>query len=81
MYVLHHADKPSLYNGLPDDPSISPWSPVEGRGQASGHGRTGRSRNGQPVPLHHQGPNDVSKELEDEMERKDAEALNKENGK
>ena len=24
MYVLHHADKPSLYNGLPDDPHISP---------------------------------------------------------
>ncbi len=23
MYVLHHADKPSLYAGLPDDPSIS----------------------------------------------------------
>ncbi len=24
MYVLHHADKPSLYHGLPDDPQISP---------------------------------------------------------
>src|SRR5215470_16161624 len=24
MYVLHHADKPSLYAGLPDDPRISP---------------------------------------------------------
>ena len=24
MYVLHHADKPSLYHGLPDDPTISP---------------------------------------------------------
>src|SRR5437763_1332236 len=24
MYVLHHADKPSLYAGLPDDPHISP---------------------------------------------------------
>lgn len=24
MYVLHHADKPSLYAGLPDNPSISP---------------------------------------------------------
>ena len=23
MYVLHHADKPSLYHGLPDDPHIS----------------------------------------------------------
>ncbi|HEY0201312.1 MAG TPA: formate dehydrogenase subunit beta [Burkholderiaceae bacterium] len=24
MYVLHHADKPSLYHGLPDAPRISP---------------------------------------------------------
>ncbi|RWR13009.1 formate dehydrogenase subunit beta [Paenirhodobacter populi] len=24
MYVLHHADKPSLYAGLPDEPAISP---------------------------------------------------------
>ena len=24
MYVLHHADQPSLYSGLPNDPSISP---------------------------------------------------------
>lgn len=24
MYVLHHADKPSLYSGLPDKPAISP---------------------------------------------------------
>jgi len=23
MYVLHHADKPALYSGLPDNPSIS----------------------------------------------------------
>src|SRR3984893_6663385 len=25
MYVLHHADKPSLYHGLPDNPRISPF--------------------------------------------------------
>jgi formate dehydrogenase iron-sulfur subunit len=25
MYVLHHADRPSLYAGLPDHPQISPW--------------------------------------------------------
>ncbi len=25
MYVLHHADRPSLYGGLPENPSISPW--------------------------------------------------------
>ena len=32
MYVLHHADKPSLYAGLPDNPQISPLvGVVEGR--------------------------------------------------
>jgi formate dehydrogenase iron-sulfur subunit len=25
MYVLHHADKPSIYAGLPDNPHISPF--------------------------------------------------------
>jgi formate dehydrogenase iron-sulfur subunit len=25
MYVLHHADKPSIYAGLPDDPHISAY--------------------------------------------------------
>jgi formate dehydrogenase iron-sulfur subunit len=25
MYVLQHGDKPELYNGLPNDPKISPW--------------------------------------------------------
>jgi formate dehydrogenase iron-sulfur subunit len=25
MYVLHHADRPSLYHGLPDNPRISPF--------------------------------------------------------
>ena len=24
MYVLHHADQPALYSGLPEDPQISP---------------------------------------------------------
>ncbi len=25
MYVLQHADRPALYHGLPENPSISPW--------------------------------------------------------
>ena len=25
MYVLQHADRPDLYNNLPNDPTISPW--------------------------------------------------------
>ena len=24
MYVLHHADRPELYHGLPNDPKVSP---------------------------------------------------------
>jgi formate dehydrogenase iron-sulfur subunit len=28
MYVLHHADQPSLYSGLPENPSISPMVSV-----------------------------------------------------
>jgi formate dehydrogenase iron-sulfur subunit len=28
MYVLHHADKPSLYAGLPDNPRISAFVEV-----------------------------------------------------
>ena len=25
VYVLQHADRPNLYNGLPENPTISPW--------------------------------------------------------
>ena len=28
MYVLHHADKPSIYAGLPDNPQISAFVAV-----------------------------------------------------
>ncbi|MBB1219756.1 formate dehydrogenase subunit beta, partial [Klebsiella pneumoniae] len=43
MYVLHHADKPQLYHGLPDNPSISPavtfwkgvWTPLAAIGFAA----------------------------------------------
>ena len=28
MYVLQHADQPTLYHGLPKDPKISPWVSV-----------------------------------------------------
>lgn len=47
MYVLHHADKPSLYAGLADQPSVSPlvslWKGVTAAG-AAGHGRHGARR-------------------------------------
>ena len=74
MYVLHHADRPALYAGLPANPSISPlvalWKGVSKplatlalAGLALGS-------------LFHyvtKGPNEVSKEIEDEIEREDTE--------
>ena len=40
MYVLHHADKPSLYAGLPDNPQHQRVRrAVEGRLEAAGRGR------------------------------------------
>jgi len=37
MYVLHHADQPQLYNGLPPDPHISPMVDVwKGMGKPIG---------------------------------------------
>jgi formate dehydrogenase iron-sulfur subunit len=47
MYVLHHADTPKLYAGLPDAPAISPlvglWKGVSNR-WAAGDGRGGAGR-------------------------------------
>lgn len=42
MYVLHHGDKPELYHGLPNNPTISPtvtfwkniWKPLAAVGFA-----------------------------------------------
>ena len=73
MYVLHHADRPELYSGLPSNPSISalvsiwkgftkPLATLALAGVALGS-------------LFHyvtKGPNEVSKEIEDEIEREDA---------
>jgi formate dehydrogenase iron-sulfur subunit len=73
MYVLHHADKPELYSNLPNNPSIStmvslwkgftkPLATLALAGLALGS-------------LFHyvtKGPNEVSKEIEDEIEKEDA---------
>jgi len=73
MYVLHHADKPELYAGLPADPSISPlvslwkgWAKPLATLALAGVALSG---------LFHyvtKGPNEVSKETEDEIEQEDA---------
>lgn len=82
MYVLHHADKPSLYKGLPDDPKISPMVSLwKGVAKPLAMAALGAAAVGSLFHYITKGPNDVSKELEDEMEQKDAEAAKKENRK
>ncbi|WP_455554843.1 formate dehydrogenase subunit beta [Comamonas sp.] len=82
MYVLHHADKPSLYKGLPDDPKISPMVSLwKGVAKPLAMAALGAAAVGSLFHYITKGPNEVSKELEDEMEQKDAEAAKKENRK
>ncbi|MBK1613269.1 formate dehydrogenase subunit beta [Rubrivivax gelatinosus] len=75
MYVLQHADQAPLYQGLPQDPSVSPvvgfW-----KGALKPLAVAGLAIAGFASLFHYitKGPNDVSKALEDEMERKDREA-------
>ncbi len=75
MYVLHHADKPSLYAGLPDEPKISPMVSLwKGMAKPLALAALGAAALGSLFHFITKGPNEVSKELEDEMERKDREA-------
>ncbi len=79
MYVLHHADKPSLYKGLPDDPKISPMVALwKGVAKPLAMAALGAAAVGSLFHYITKGPNEVSKELEDEMERKDQQAAEKE---
>jgi len=75
MYVLHHADKPSLYHGLPDEPRISPMVSLwKGFSKPLAMAALGVAAVGSLFHFITKGPNEVSKDLEDEMERKDHEA-------
>ena len=75
MYVLHHADKPSLYASLPDAPKISPLVGLwKGVSKPLAMAALGAAALGGLFHYITKGPNDVSKELEDEMERNDREA-------
>ena len=68
IYVLHHADKPEIYNGLPKDPSISAMVSLWKDGAkplaslALGLGVLGAA-------LHYvtKGPNEVSEDIEKEF--------------
>ena len=73
MYVLHHADRPELYKGLPNNPSISPLVSLW-KGFAKPLASVAKAAVALGILFHYvmKGPNEVSKELEDEMEKEDA---------
>ncbi len=70
MYVLHHADKPEIYAGLPNNPKISPivemWKGVSKYAGMAVIGLTAAAG-----LIHHvlQGPNRVSKEDEESADK------------
>jgi formate dehydrogenase iron-sulfur subunit len=72
MYVLHHADKPNLYSGLPDNPSISPavslWKGITKPLAMLGLGALAL---GSLFHYISKGPNEVSKETETDIEDED----------
>jgi formate dehydrogenase iron-sulfur subunit len=70
MYVLHHADRPALYSHLPEDPAISPAVTLwKGVAKPLATAVLGLAGLGSLLHYVMKGPNEVSKELEDEMER------------
>jgi formate dehydrogenase iron-sulfur subunit len=73
MYVLHHADKPSLYHGLPDSPKISPMVQVW-KGLAKPLALAGMALAAVAGFFHYTrvGPNEVSDEEEAIAEREAA---------
>jgi formate dehydrogenase iron-sulfur subunit len=75
MYVLHHADQPTLYAGLPASPSISPLVALW-KGAAKPLATLALAGVALGSLFHYvtKGPNEVSKETEDEIEREDREA-------
>ncbi|MDO4905531.1 MAG: formate dehydrogenase subunit beta [Lautropia sp.] len=86
MYVLHHADKPSLYAGLPDAPTINPMVSLwKGIAKPLAIAAMGAAALGSLFHYITKGPNEISKELEDEMEEKDrlaaAEAASRRNAR
>jgi formate dehydrogenase iron-sulfur subunit len=73
MYVLHHADQPTLYAGLPENPSISPLVALwKGATKPLATMALGLVALGSLFHYVVKGPNEVSKEIEDEVEKEDA---------
>ncbi len=69
MYVLHHADKPELYSGLPKDPAIGPAVELW-KGAAKPLAALGLALVGAGAFFHYvtKGPNEVSGEIEKEFD-------------
>jgi len=73
MYVLHHADQPKLYAGLPENPSVSPLVSLwKGATKPLATLAIGLVALGSLFHYVVKGPNEVSKEIEDEVEKEDA---------
>ena len=70
MYVLNHADKPGLYSGLPADPTIAPTVSLW-KGFAKPLAMAGIAAAALGGLFHYvmKGPNEVSKEIEAEVEK------------
>jgi len=73
MYVLHHADRPQLYSNLPAEPSISPLVSLW-KGVAKPLATLALAGVALGGLFHYitKGPNEVSKELEDALEKEEA---------
>ena len=73
MYVLHHADQPELYQGLRAKPSISPLVSVwKGVTKPLATFALAAVAIGGLFHYVANGPNEVSKELEDELDKEDS---------
>ena len=73
MYVLHHADRPQLYSDLPADPSVSPLVALwKGIAKPLASAALGLVALGSLFHYVVNGPNEVAKETEKEVENEEA---------
>jgi formate dehydrogenase iron-sulfur subunit len=79
MYVLHHADKPQLYANLPHNPSVSPLVSVwKGITKPLAMLGLGALAIGSLFHYISKGPNEISKDVEKEIEDEDRAAAGQE---
>ena len=79
MYVLQHADQPGLYHGLAEDPSISPLVSLwKGVAKPLATAVLAAVSLGSLFHYVTKGPNEVAKDIEDEIEREDRAARERE---